>query len=301
MIPRGVRALARPYRRMDGVIGVFWGMPCPGGVPDEDPARRAVVVHVESRTRATELEPAHGLVESAGAPRVVFQAVGRPGAGAGTLGMVIARDAQGNWDRRSSITAVAPGGDELLVSGHGGLPLRGGRLVSPWSAPGVPADILIEQGGQRFGGRVVDGACAGRFDWARVRLEDPLADWTHPIGGMPRWQVAPETTRAVGRRVRLLSPVTGHTRSGRVTQTSVTSVDMVVPGGREQSFREVYFVTADGGGVISEDGDSGSLIWDEGLRPIGTVLGRSFYPNVVGTYVISNLPVAGMFNRYYQE
>ncbi|HEU4729895.1 MAG TPA: hypothetical protein VFT22_18490, partial [Kofleriaceae bacterium] len=262
-----------------GVVGVFWGYGDTGGVRHRDGDKR-LCVHVRWK-RPTHQVPGGELIDRRvrGIPTDVIE-VGRVRAHT----LVFSDDLVGGSGkvRHGSITGIArddAAGAIALVSGHVTLPVVNGAITRAYAGGGSVGVTANETGGDTFTGTLLRGRLGGPIDYAIARFpgaSGAAVSTQHAMAGK-----TPFRARAValidGESVRHYSRLPARNKPifGRYDQQAATAVEVTLPDGRDAQYTSLLAVRSTDTLRFSNDGDSGSLVVDDHMTVVGTVLGAS--------------------------
>jgi hypothetical protein len=277
-IPDEVVAAAEALKdQFSGVVGVFWGHGTSKGVRHSD---KRLCVHV--RWKRPEEDPsAREMISSRwrGIPTDITE-VGRPRAHA--LDFTDDLFGRSGKTRRGAIAGIAS--DDLhgalaLVSGHVTLPLRDGKIVRSY-AGGESAEVrVVETGGNIFDGDVVRGQLGGAVDFALVRFAGAKGDAVnthHAVAGRTPF-IARSIALIDGENLHHFSALPNRRKPifGQYDQAAATPVEFTLPDERDATYESLIAVRSTDTLPFSLEGDSGSLVVDDGPRVVGMVLGAS--------------------------
>lgn len=277
-MPEAVAQAAAKLARLPGVRGVFWGQRSVGG---EWLDEWALCVHVERKVAPEALLEAERIPAEVDGFATDVLEVGA--ARALSLDHTYAALDGGALARQSTITAVAQdeeGETYVLLSGHGTLPARTGRIVHSFNADGgAPYAVpLRASGGGQFACTLLTGALGdGRpVDYALARLEPGEAGdaFHHAAEGEAPFPLRGRSLQAAS-ELRHYSVGRGGEIVARVRGVSVTPVEFDLADGTSASYTEVLVVDHAAGARFSVAGDSGSMVVDGNREVVGTVLGAS--------------------------
>lgn len=303
-IPEEALKAGRELVAFPGVLGVFFGC---GRRKSEWTRDRALCVHVRWKRSLRDIPKDERLPKRIGSYAVDVIEVGHPSTDALDHTDSVLTDP---LSRRSTVTALGsgPAGTFGLLSGHGTLPFRQGRLVKSFDATGtavfteVHDNVGITHRGQLLRGRVGSGL---PYDFAVARFDGAtLVDTFHLAAG----RRAPFPLRAAalasGDPLFQFSSLRSQRVRGLFRQVSATPVELRLPDGTDTQYSNVIVVANEGGLLFSRRGDSGSLVVDDDNRIVGAVLGSSVNAGlayVVDIELIESLLPPGVFDLLFSR
>jgi hypothetical protein len=203
--------------------------------------------------------------------------------------------------RRATLTALRQGPDSvwLLVSGHAALPLRNQRLKESYGPADPPAFIQVEdEDGSRFRAILRQGELGAErpVDWALAEVFDvPDAQSFHyGVRDVPPFRIR-NGLPSPGEGVSHFSRLRDRRVEGTFQQVAQTPVELLLPDGRTTRYSDVLAIASKPGLAFSLEGDSGSLVVDDQLKVLGTVLGAS--ANNALAYVLPIHPLIQRLGR----
>jgi hypothetical protein len=256
-----VDALTERLLTLDRVVGVFWGTAREGGELTDEPA---LVVHVREKRLEDAVRRSSRIPRRMQGIRIDVVDVGGPIVAHGWRDPVRSPSPT-RWGRSCTVTAT--GGGLALLSGHGALPLRGGKVQRRLSA----STAAVRWGAHR--GSLVAGAIRADVDFAVGQFPNGLLPQQHPAASPARsphrWQTLaslPLHTRVVV-STRERGSVTG-TLDGAAGWTGL----VYLRTGDSHQYLAVPVAPVDPAEPFSLPGDSGALVTDEDGVAVGTVV-----------------------------
>lgn len=188
--------------------------------------------------------------------------------------VVNARGSEGGFRDGAAVTSVASNG-RVLLSGHGTLPFAGRVMDRKWPGGSGKSDSLRALDGDQFWyGKFLMGELNAQVDWGLADFSDSTLSATHPgtgtsapfsVGDIP----------SVGDRLRHWSRFEnrGAWRYGRFKERVATSPTVTLPDGSGHNYSPAWIIEpAQPSPVFSQEGDSGSLVFDVYGYAVGTVV-----------------------------
>lgn len=207
--------------------------------------------------------------------------------------------------RSSSISAVGISSEGVfaLLSGHGALPARDGKIVrgGSWDVPGKrPRVEISEPNGSLFAGEILRGAITPRSDAALVTFaglapERAFRGHLFSHGRVPALLSPPK----LGTRVKQYGTVRRATMTGVVRQVlSSNSIRLGMPDQTRSDYADIFLVSPNPfQGAFSVPGESGSLVITDKNEAIGTIVGGSSDGSV--SYVLGLGGVKSMLGKRF--
>ncbi len=308
-LPPEVLAAAEELRKREGVVGVFWGDRYKESEGRWIP-ERTLCVHVQKKRQKDALAASEFIQPTFRGFRTDVLEVGE------ILAHTFdARDSVVSLDRlarKSTISAIAPidGQFRVLLSGHGTLPLRNGRIATSYSEEDASPSLQFNDGlGKSVRGRLLEGKLGAQLpvDFALATLDVSEVDinWKHPSGEDKPPYLAYGDFPPKGMRFRHYSLQSRpQFRWGTYCRRAVTPFWVRLPDGSRHLYSNALEIEGDAGQNFSIPGDSGSLVGDAHECIVGSLLGGSTTKPL--SYV---LPVwslrfylgAKTFNKFFKE